>query len=297
MSTTQDLCAFAVLMGEGSFTRAAQRLGWSKGQLSKRISEMERTCGVQLIHRTTRRLGLTAAGAALLPQAQALLEQSERARQTLAGLRDDTAGLVRLTLPVSVGEAVFQPLFGFLQQDHPNLQVEVDLSNSYRDLLREGFDLAVRDHVGTEERLVALPFLHMEEVTCAAPAYVAAHGSPASPQALQAHACLLHSHASHPERWGFHVAHLPCEVQVNGPVRTNHYTLLRHAALAGAGIARLPAYLIAEDLAEGRLVRLLSGYKTRRLPLYLVHGYTAGLPRRVKVVADWLGAWGAGAEQ
>jgi len=296
MSVTEDLCAFAVLMEAGSFTVAAQRLGWSKGQLSKRISEMERACGVKLLHRTTRRLGLTAAGAALLPQAQALLEQSERARQALGALRDDAGGQVRLTLPVSVGEAVFQPLFDFLQREYPHLRVEVDLFNGYRDLLREGFDLAIREHVGSEERLVAVPLLQMEEVACAAPAYIAAHGTPQTPQALRDHACLLHSHATHPERWGFHVDHQPCEVQVNGPVLTNHYTLLRHAALAGAGIARLPSYLVAEDLAEGRLIRLLPGFKARRLPLYLVHGYTAGMPRRVKVVADWLGAWGAGAE-
>lgn len=296
MSVTEDLCAFAVLMEAGSFTVAAQRLGWSKGQLSKRISEMERACGVKLLHRTTRRLGLTAAGAALLPQAQALLEQSERARQALGALRDDAGGQVRLTLPVSVGEAVFQPLFDFLQREYPHLRVEVDLFNGYRDLLREGFDLAIREHVGSEERLVAVPLLQMEEVACAAPAYIAAHGTPQTPQALRDHACLLHSHATHPERWGFHVDHQPCEVQVNGPVLTNHYTLLRHAALAGAGIARLPSYLVAEDLAEGRLIRLLLGFKARRLPLYLVHGYTAGMPRRVKVVADWLGAWGAGAE-
>ncbi|WP_263262896.1 LysR family transcriptional regulator [Pseudomonas sp. RIT-PI-S] len=292
-ATNDDLCAFAVLMAAGSFTVAAQRLGWSKGQLSKRISAMEHACGVQLVHRTTRRLGLTAAGAALLPHARQLLEQSERARQALGALRDETSGLVRLTLPVSVGEAVFQPLFDFLTRTYPALRVEVDLYNGYRDLLREGFDLAVRDRVGSDERLVARPFLDIEELTCAAPAYLAQRGTPDSPLALSSHACLLHSYRGEPERWRYHRDHEPVEVQVSGPIITNHYNLLRQAALSGAGIARLPFYLIGEDLAQGRLQRLLPAYRARRLPLYLVHGYGAGMSRRVSVVADWLTQWGA----
>jgi DNA-binding transcriptional LysR family regulator len=293
LGNTHDLCAFAVLLDAGSFTLAAQRLGWSKGQLSKRISELERASGVKLLHRTTRRLGLTAAGAALLPQARLLLEHSERAQHTLNALRDETEGQVRLTLPVSVGEAVFQPLFEFLQREHPALRVEVDLHNGYRDLFREGFDLAIRDHVGTDERLVAVPLLHMHEFTCAAPGYLEVHGTPRSPEALRNHACLLHSYLANPERWRYFKDHEPCDVQVGGPVITNHYSLLRQAALGGAGIARLPTYLIAEDLAKGRLQRLLEGYDTRKLPLYLVHGYGTGMAKRVRVVADWLKAWAA----
>ncbi|XVN16844.1 LysR family transcriptional regulator [Pseudomonas corrugata] len=99
-----DLAAFAVLIEAGSFTLAAQQLGCSKGQLSKRISLLESRFSVMLLQRTTRRLSLTAAGAALLPQAQALLVQVQRARQALARLKDDISGPVRMTVPVSLGE-------------------------------------------------------------------------------------------------------------------------------------------------------------------------------------------------
>ncbi|MDF9777249.1 DNA-binding transcriptional LysR family regulator [Pseudomonas baetica] len=104
MSEMDDLAAFAVLIEAGSFTLAAQQLGCSKGQLSKRISQLEAQFCVVLLQRTTRRLSLTAAGAALLPQAQALVVQVERARQALARLKDDMAGPVRMTVPVSLGE-------------------------------------------------------------------------------------------------------------------------------------------------------------------------------------------------
>jgi DNA-binding transcriptional LysR family regulator len=290
---TDDLCAFAVLVEAGSFTSAAERLGWSKGQVSKRISELEHASGVKLLHRTTRRLGLTAAGAALLPQARQLLDHSQQAQRALQSLHDETKGQVRLTLPASVGEAVFQPLFEFVRTEHPALRVEVDLHNGYRDLFREGFDLAIRDRVGTDERLVAAPLLDMQELTCASPGYLAAHDAPDTPEALADHACLLHSYLADPERWRYFKAHEPCDVRVSGPIVTNHYSLLRQAALSGAGIARLPSYLIAPDLASGRLLRVLEGYQTRRLPLYLVHGYGTGMARRVSVVAQWLKGWAA----
>ncbi|KAF1011013.1 MAG: HTH-type transcriptional regulator DmlR [Pseudomonas fluorescens] len=165
-----DLAAFAVLIEAGSFTLAAQRLGCSKGQLSKRISQLEEQFSVVLLHRTTRRLSLTAAGAALLPQAQALVMQVERARQALARLKEDLAGPVRMTVPVSLGETFFDGLLMEFSRKYPQVSVELDLSNQYRDLARDGFDLAVRSEVADNERLVARPLLAWHEMTCASPA-------------------------------------------------------------------------------------------------------------------------------
>ena len=154
MSEMDDLAAFAVLIEAGSFTLAAQQLGCSKGQLSKRISLLETRFSVVLLQRTTRRLSLTAAGAALLPQAQALVVQVERARQALARLKDYMAGPVRMTVPVSLGETFFDGLLLEFSSKYPEVQIELDLSNNFRDLSRDGFDLAVRSEVGNDERLV-----------------------------------------------------------------------------------------------------------------------------------------------
>ncbi|NER63982.1 LysR family transcriptional regulator, partial [Pseudomonas sp. MAFF212427] len=173
MSDYDDLAAFAVLMDAGSFTLAAEQLGWSKGQLSKRISQLESSHSVKLLHRTTRRLSLTAAGAALLPQAQALVRQLSQARQALSRLKDDLAGPVRVTVPVSLGETFFEGLLLELGGQYPDLQIELELDNAYRDLLRDGFDLAIRQSPGSDERLVARPLLAMQELTCASPAYLA----------------------------------------------------------------------------------------------------------------------------
>jgi len=291
MSEMDDLAAFAILVEAGSFTLAAQQLGCSKGQLSKRISQLEAQFSVVLLQRTTRRLSLTAAGAALLPQAQALVVQVERARQALARLKDDMVGPVRMTVPVSLGETFFDGLLLEFSAQYPQVQIELDLSNNYRDLSRDGFDLAVRSDVGNDERLVARPLLAWHELTCASPAYLEQHGEPSTPQSLAEHHCLLNSHYSGREEWLYHQQHELLRVRVSGPFASNHYSLLKKAALAGAGIARLPSYLLQAELADGRLRWLLRDYQTRRMPMYLVHPYQGGLPKRTQVLADYLIGW------
>ncbi|MBH3431079.1 LysR family transcriptional regulator [Pseudomonas alkylphenolica] len=291
MSDLDDLAAFAVLMDAGSFTQAAQQLGWSKGQLSKRISALEASHGIKLLHRTTRRLSLTAAGAMLLPQAQALVRQMNGARQTLAMLKDELAGPVRITVPVSLGETFFEGLLLEFTDCYPDLQVELELSNGYRDLLGDGFDLAIRTEVEDDARLVARPVLAMQELTCASPHYLARHGEPQTPMQLSGHRCLLNSHYSGREEWLYHQQHELLRVQVAGSFASNHYSLLKKAALLGAGIARLPSYMLHAELADGRLHWLLRDYQTRSVPLFLVHPYQSQMPKRVQVLADYLMDW------
>lgn len=291
MSEMDDLTAFAVLMEAGSFTAAAERLGCSKGQLSKRIRLLEQGLGASLLHRTTRRLGLTAAGAALLPEAQALAAQAERARQSVRRLQEDLAGSVRVTVPVSLGETFFDGLLLDFTRQYQQLRVELDLHNGYRDLVAEGFDLAIRSGVDVDERLVARPLFSLQEITCATPAYLASHGEPRQPADLASHQCLLNTHYSGFEEWLYHRQHRLERVKVAGALASNHYSLLKKAALSGAGIARLPSYMIYDELADGRLVWLLRDYQTRHTPVFLVHPWQGGLPRRTQVLADYLLAW------
>jgi DNA-binding transcriptional LysR family regulator len=171
------------------------------------------------------------------------------------------------------------------------VQIELDLSNSYRDLSRDGFDLAIRSDANNDDRLVARPLLAWHEMTCASPAYLEQFGEPLTPQALADHRCLLNSHYSGREEWLYHQQHELMRVRVSGPFASNHYSLLKKAALAGAGIARLPSYLLQAELADGRLRWLLRDYQTRSMPMYLVHAYQGGLPKRTQVLADYLIVW------
>jgi DNA-binding transcriptional LysR family regulator len=209
----------------------------------------------------------------------------------LARLKDDMAGPVRMTVPVSLGETFFDGLLLEFSGQYPQVQIELELDNSYRDLARDGFDLAIRAEVANDDRLVAKPLLAWHEMTCASPAYLERFGEPATPHALAEHRCLLNSHYSGREEWLYHQQHELLRVRVSGPFASNHYSLLKKAALSGAGIARLPSYLLQAELADGRLRWLLRDYQTRRMPMYLVHPYQGGLPKRTQVLADYLMGW------
>lgn len=291
MSEMEDLAAFAVLIDAGSFTAAAERLGCSKGRLSKRISQLEKTYGVQLLHRTTRTLSLTSAGSALLPQARQLIAHTERARSIVALMRDEMVGEVRITTPVSLGEIFFDGLLMEFYETYPQVKIELELSNSVRDLRRDGFDLAVRSKVASDERLVARPLLAMQELTCASKRYLDEHGWPQTPEDLAKHQCLINSHYSERYQWLYHQNHELTRVQIDGPFASNHYSLLKKAALAGAGVARLPSYMVHREINEGRLHWLLKDYQTATTPMFLVHPFEGEVPRRVQVLADYLVGW------
>lgn len=291
MSEIDDLAAFAVLIDAGSFTSAAQRLGCSKGYLSKRITHLEQVYSVLLLHRSTRSLNLTSAGAALLPQAQQLLANVAKARNIVALMRDEMIGEVRLTAPVSLGETFFDGLLMEFAEQFPQIRIELDLNNSFRDLRRDGFDMAIRSYVATDERLVAKPLLAMQELTCASTAYLQEYGLPLEPRELVKHRCLLNSHYSSRHEWLYHQGHDLTRVQVNGVFASNHYGLLKKAASVGAGIARLPSYMVHAEINDGRLNWLFRNYQTSISPLFLVHPYEGELPKRMQVLADYLIGW------
>lgn len=291
MSEMDDLAAFAMLVEANSFTLAAQWLETSTSQLSKRISKLEKSYGVTLLHRTTRTLTLTSAGAILLPEARALLAQRDRVRDAMAYLSESLIGTVRLTVPVSLGETFFEGLLTEFAESFPQLQVELDLNNNFRDMRRDGFDLGIRSSVGVDERLVAKPLLSLQELTCASPAYLEPFGTPQTPEDLRAHRCLLNSHYSGRESWVYHRNHELQRVHVTGTFASNHYGLLKRAALVGAGVARLPSYMIHEELNDGRLHWLLRDYQTPTSSLFLVHPFEGQLPKRIQVMADYLTTW------
>lgn len=138
---------------------------------------------------------------------------------------------------------------------------------------------------------MARPLFVLQEITCASPAYLARHGEPQRPAELAERECLLNSHYSGHEEWLYHRRHRLERVRVSGFLASNHYSLLKKAALAGTGIARLPSYMVHDELGDGRLAWLLRDYQTRSTPMFLVHPFQGGLPRRTQVLADYLLDW------
>lgn len=277
----------------GGFTRAAERLGLSKAQVSKQVSALEAALGVKLLHRTTRRVALTEAGRLYLDfarQARHALDDGDRA---VSAVRTDVDGLLRLTAPTSFGDGFLADLLADFRAMHPAVRFDVDLSIGTRDLVGEGYDFAIRMARTLDPALVARPLGLMREIVVASPDYLARQApqgvqAPAQLSALEA---LRNNHFHDEGRWLLQRGDETVAVPVQGSLAINHFVGIRRAVLRGQGIARLPRYLVSEEIARGGLVHLLPGWQLPPTPVALVYPSRKHLPQRSQVFRDFVVDW------
>ncbi|WP_437614243.1 LysR family transcriptional regulator [Erwinia sp. V71] len=285
-----------VLAEQGSFTRAAERLEVSKAAMSQKIKQLEQMAGVALVQRTTRSVRLTSAGEKLVED---LREPFSQIAQSFFSVRDSSGplrGLVRVTAPVAFArQQLVSHITRFLRQ-HPQVRVQLEVSDRLVSLASEGFDLAIRHSNSIPETHVALPLCDTRALLVASPAYLAQYGEPQTPADLQQHHCLYYPRGVELPRWHF----VPdagdgeqVTVGVSGPFATNNSESIRDAALDGLGIAMLPDFSAQAALADGRLRvilpqwRAVSAFADR---LWIVRPYTAQVPRAVTEFSHWLRA-------
>lgn len=273
-----SMTVFAKVASTRSFSGAARELGISQATASKHVQTLEDWLGARLLNRTTRRVALTEVGESFFVQCSRILEEMEAARSS-AKPEAPVRGTLRITAPVVFGSRRLGPLVaGFLQR-HPELTLNVDLSDRSFDLIEEGYDLAIRTSPSTGAGLVAWPLMPLDFVLCAAPSYLADHGVPNSPAELNTHHCIT---ATDPEgvNWRFDGPDGQTEVPICGRVQVNNAMLRCDVARAGAGVLLCAEYLVENDFASGRLVRLLPDHKPARSTLHAVSpAYRAASPK------------------
>jgi DNA-binding transcriptional LysR family regulator len=282
---------FAAVASENSITRAATRLGCSKAHVSAQLTELEADLGIQLIHRTTRRITLTEAGTLYLEyasQLQALLVEAERA---VSATRAEVSGRLHVTVPTSLGETVTAELFLAFCQRYPNIELAIDMSPAHRDLTAERFDVAFRATQSLDNSLVARPIGVVREMIVASPSLLSAHESVTSPADLEHLPCLVNSHFGDKNHWLFSRKGEGVSVTVGGPVTVNTYQGIHRFALLGAGAARLPYYMVAQDLSDGRLKVVCQNWEIPALPLYVVYPGQRHLPLRTRAFIDFAVQW------
>ena len=277
----------------GSFTRAAEQLGVSKAQASKLVTALETALGVKLLHRTTRRVALTDAGRLYLDfarQARQALGDGERA---VSAVRTEVDGLIRLTAPTSLGDGFLVDLLADFRARYPAVRFDVDLSIGTRDLVGESFDFAIRMARTLDPNLVARPLGVMREAIVASPAYLAEHapGGLQEPLQLSALEALRNRNFRDEGRWLLQRGEETVAVPVQGNLAINHFIGLRRAAVLGLGVARLPRYLLRDELERGGLVELLPGWQLPATPVSLVYPSRVHLPLRAQVFRDLVLAW------
>ena len=281
-----------------SFSAAAQRLGMSKGNVTKHVAWLEEALGAQLLMRTTKSVGLTDAGLTLLENGRDLLERFEQTEAAIDSSVTSPKGILRVGTPPSFGAFHLVPLLTAFSNLHPDVQVVLYLDDGRADLVREGLDLSVRiapslrDTSYVAQKLAVVP-----QILVASDHYLATRGYPARPEDLVHHDCLVHALKAPTNAWSFTGPEGKISVRVNGTIRANFGEALRHAALLGQGIAMHPIYMVAGDIRQGQLRQVLAAYQPTVLDVFAVYPSRRHLPTRVRVFIDFLRARFAAMEE
>lgn len=282
--------AFAKVAERASFTRAAAELAVSPSALSQTVRGLESQLGVRLLHRTTRRVGLTEHGARFLAHVAPGLEQIEAAFQDLDLVRDHPAGRLRITLPLLVAERLVLPRLPAFLARYPDVEVELSVDAALTDLVAGGFDAGIRLGESLARDMVALPIgPRQRQVVVGAPAYLARHPPPREPSGLVHHDCIRHRRANgRLMAWEFTRDGRDLEVVVDGRLVFNDSGLALAAARAGLGLSQHFESVAAEDVAAGQLVRVLDDWQAPFDGFYIYYPAREQLPPKLRAFVDFL---------
>lgn len=286
MDRLRSMEVFVAVVDTGTFSAAAQILNLSGVMVGKTIQQLEDHLRARLLNRSTRRQNLTDAGAAFYKAARAILDQVKIAEDTIENMQATPQGRLRVSAPDTLGSAVIAPLLASYSLAHPNLHVELVLNNERVNLIEEGFDLAVRIGPLADSHLVARPLKPYEMVICASPEYLERAGVPRKVAELEEHHCL--GHLAFKVRHVWYVGDTEYAWPQKTTLSTNDGHALRAAAIAGAGVIIQPEVLLAEDIARGRLVRILDSYLPTPRPINLVYLRDSKPRRKLMSLVHWI---------
>ncbi len=283
MDRFRELSTFVTVADCAGFNAAARQLGISPPSVTRLIGGLEERLGARLFTRTTRRLALTEAGTRFLEDARRLLDDLEAAEAAAAGLHQAPRGVLRITAPVLFGEMHVAPILRDFLDLHPEVSASALFLDRVVDLIDEGMDIAIRIADLPDSGLTAIRLGSVRRVLVAAPAYVARHGTPATPDDLAGHALISTSALDGPGTWRFGAQ----QVRIAPRLRVTSIRAVLDAAAAGWGIARPLSYQVADDLAAGRLVELLPGADSREIPVHIVHAEGRAAAARTRAFIDF----------
>ncbi len=283
---TRDLAVLVHAAAKGSLSAAARRLEITPMVASRRLAALERQIGVRLMHRTTRAVSLTPEGESFLGYAQAMLETEEAASLAMAPSGAGVSGLLRVTAPAAFGRKIVSPLVPSLLHEHPELRIDLQLTDAVVDIVATGFDVAVRIGRLQDSSLIARRLAANVRLLCAAPAYLARAGTPETVADLAAHECLTLTGTSH---WPFDVGGRKREVKISGRFSSSSIEAVHAACSHGMGIALLSSWDVTEDIQSDVLrVIPLRDAQPQELAVSAVYPTSRMLPRKVQLFIQTL---------
>lgn len=272
-----------------SFAEAGRRLGLSPAAISKNVAELEAHVGARLINRTTRRMALTHEGKTYLDHVTRGLDALSEADQALSTTQSGPGGTLRVSAPMTLTlTRLSAAIPGFLSR-YPDLKLDLQLDDRRVDIIREGFDLAVRGSDNLEDSsLVARKLATMSHVLCGAPSYFKVHGKPKTPADLEKHNCVRFSLSGHADTWEFQKNGRTERVAVRPRYSVSSSLAVRDALRAGFGLSLIPRFYVEQDLREKRLIPALQDWRTVTTTLYAVYPSRQHLAPKIRAFIDFL---------
>lgn len=262
-----DMALFVEVVRARGFVHAAEAIGMPSSTLSRRIANLERAIGLRLLNRTTRRVELTEAGRAYFERCERIVEEARLAHERLGELLANPTGLLRVSLPVDFANVYLTDLIAKFAGEFPGIRFDLDLTPRRVDLVAEPFDLAIRMGEPAESHLIARVIARIQPKLFAAPAYLGRRGIPAHPRDLAGHDCLTMPRAN---VWRLASGTARADVEVKGRFTLNSNSMIRGLAARGQGIALMPQEILADQLAQGNLVRILPEWQGAPIPVYAI---------------------------
>jgi DNA-binding transcriptional LysR family regulator len=280
---------FVRTVDHGGFSAAARSLELTPSAVSKQVRRLEDRLGVRLLNRSTRRVTFTAEGRAFYERAARIATDISELEEFATAMGEQVRGTLRVTATVAFAKARLLPLFPEFLRAHPDLDLELEVTDRSVDLIEEKVDVAIRfTEQISDTSLIARKIASNRRVICASPAYLDTKGVPEQPEDLLRYNCLRLSTVSSWNDWEFQSATGKKTLQVKGDFQANSADAIYHAVLAGLGIARLSTYLVGEDLRAGRLVNILPEHRHETSDILAVYPDRRNLSPKVRAFIDFL---------
>jgi DNA-binding transcriptional LysR family regulator len=291
MANLDDILIFVKVAQFESISRAARSLGMPISTVSRRLSVLESKLGVSLLRRTTRRVTLTAHGREYFDQCReplALLEEAERAL-TLG--QEAPAGMLRMSVPVILGQAPFLDFLSDFLKAHPRIRIDLFITNLFLDLVAENLDVAIRFGELEDSSMVATRIGQSIRYVVATPEYLNGRKLPREPADLALHDCVMLNARNNEADWDLVNGRKKARIRVSGPLSSRDFNSVSAFVYRSHGIGLLPSTYCDEALASGALIRLLPKWASPQIPVFAVYSNRKFVPLRLKVLLKALAAW------
>jgi DNA-binding transcriptional LysR family regulator len=281
-----DMVLFVEVVKAKGFVRAAEAIGMPSSTVSRRISALEKTIGLRLFNRTTRRVELTEAGRIYFERCRPIVDEARLAHEQLGDIVANPSGVLRVSLPVDFANVYLTKLFAEFAEAFPGVSFDLDLTPRLVDLVAEPFDVAIRIGEPEDSMLIARPLVKLRPLLFASPDYVARRGAPSHPRDLAGHECL---HMPRAGVWHLTDGKNSMDAKVAGRFTLNSNSMIRGLAALGQGIMLMPEQIVADQVASGELVRVLPEWQGIALPVYAMTE-TRLLPAKTQRFLEFLQA-------